>query len=41
MRKWAEMSIGQMIDVRPYAFDPNSQYIAKLTVDVDFLDKKK
>ncbi|XP_018495179.1 vesicle-fusing ATPase 1 [Galendromus occidentalis] len=40
MRKWAEMSIGQMIDVRPYAFDPNSQYIAKITVDIDFFDKK-
>ena len=41
MRKWAEMSIGQMIDVRPYTFDPNSQYIARLTVDIDFFDKKK
>ncbi|OQR70810.1 vesicle-fusing ATPase 1 isoform 2 [Tropilaelaps mercedesae] len=41
MRKWAELSIGQVIDVRPYTFDPNNQYIAKMSLDIDFLDKKQ
>ncbi|CAN8000784.1 unnamed protein product [Ixodes pacificus] len=40
MRKWAELSISQMVDVRPYVFDPNTQYIAKITLEVDFLEKK-
>lgn len=41
MRKWAELSIGQVIDVRPYTFDPSKQYIAKISLDIDFLDKKQ
>ncbi|XP_054717129.1 vesicle-fusing ATPase 1-like [Uloborus diversus] len=40
MRKWAELSIGQTLDVRPYTFDPNVQYIAKITLEVDFLERK-
>ncbi|XP_013783299.1 vesicle-fusing ATPase 2-like [Limulus polyphemus] len=40
LRKWAELSIGQKIDVRPYIFDPNNQYVAKIVLEVDFLEKK-
>ncbi|XP_035215516.1 vesicle-fusing ATPase 1-like [Stegodyphus dumicola] len=40
MRKWAELSLGQTLEVRPYTFDPNIQYIAKMTIEVDFLEKK-
>ncbi|XP_077502883.1 vesicle-fusing ATPase 2-like [Amblyomma americanum] len=40
MRKWAELSVSQMVDVRPYVFDPNTQYIAKITLEADFLEKK-
>ncbi|XP_064466217.1 vesicle-fusing ATPase 1-like isoform X2 [Ornithodoros turicata] len=40
MRKWAELSISQTVDVRPYVFDPNTQYIAKITLEADFLEKK-
>lgn len=40
MRKWAELSVSQMVDVRPYVFDPNTQYIAKVTLEADFLEKK-
>lgn len=40
MRKWAELSISQAVDVRPYTFDPNTQYIAKITLEADFLEKK-
>ncbi|KAF8773663.1 vesicle-fusing ATPase 1-like [Argiope bruennichi] len=40
MRKWAELSLNQSLEVRPYTFNPNIQYIAKIVLDVDFLDKK-
>lgn len=40
MRKWAELSLGQLIEVRPYTFDPNKQYVAKILLEVDFLEKK-
>ncbi|GBM26023.1 Vesicle-fusing ATPase 1 [Araneus ventricosus] len=40
MRKWAELSLNQTLEVRPYTFNPNIQYIAKIVLDVDFLDKK-
>ncbi|KFM67260.1 Vesicle-fusing ATPase 1, partial [Stegodyphus mimosarum] len=40
MRKWAELSLNQTLEVRPYTFDPNIQYIAKMTIEVDFLEKK-
>ncbi|GFT11779.1 vesicle-fusing ATPase 1, partial [Nephila pilipes] len=39
-RKWAELSLNQTLDVRPYTFNPNIQYIAKIVLEVDFLDKK-
>ncbi|XP_072031321.1 vesicle-fusing ATPase-like [Amphiura filiformis] len=39
-RKWAILSINQEIDVAPYRFDPNTQYIARITLEVDFLQKK-
>ncbi|KAG8197118.1 hypothetical protein JTE90_004376 [Oedothorax gibbosus] len=40
MRKWAELSLNQTLEVRPYVFNPNIQYIARITLEVDFLDKK-
>ncbi|XP_015906120.2 vesicle-fusing ATPase 1 [Parasteatoda tepidariorum] len=40
MRKWAELSLNQTLEVRPYTFNPNIQYIAKIILEVDFLDKK-
>ncbi|GFQ90623.1 vesicle-fusing ATPase 1 [Trichonephila clavata] len=40
MRKWAELSLNQTLEVRPYTFNPNIQYIAKVVLEVDFLDKK-
>ncbi|GFS65439.1 vesicle-fusing ATPase 1 [Trichonephila inaurata madagascariensis] len=40
MRKWAELSLNQTLEVRPYTFNPNIQYIAKIVLEVDFLDKK-
>ncbi|XP_023235064.1 vesicle-fusing ATPase-like [Centruroides sculpturatus] len=40
MRKWAELSINQTIEVRQYTFNPNNQYVAKIVLEVDFLEKK-
>lgn len=40
MRKWAELSLNQTLEVRPYTFNPNIQYVAKITLEVDFLEKK-
>lgn len=40
MRKWAELSINQTVEVRQYTFNPNTQYVAKIVLEVDFLEKK-
>lgn len=39
-RKWAVLSINQEIETAPYRFDPNSQYIACIKFEVDFLQKR-
>ncbi|RWS15681.1 vesicle-fusing ATPase 2-like protein [Dinothrombium tinctorium] len=39
MRKWAQLSINEIIEVRPYVFDPSRQYVAKIVLEVDFLQK--
>ncbi|EFX63976.1 hypothetical protein DAPPUDRAFT_118650 [Daphnia pulex] len=39
-RKWATLSFGQEIDVRPYQFDNNKQTLAKIILEVDFYHKK-
>ncbi|XP_013418783.1 vesicle-fusing ATPase [Lingula anatina] len=39
-RKWAMLSLNQEIGVMPYKFDPNTQYISSITLEVDFLQKK-
>ncbi|EFX83007.1 hypothetical protein DAPPUDRAFT_240520 [Daphnia pulex] len=40
-RKWATLSIGQDIDVRPFEFDTNEHTLAKMILEVDFHDKKR
>ncbi|XP_077997799.1 vesicle-fusing ATPase-like [Glandiceps talaboti] len=39
-RKWAVLSLNQDIEVTPYRFDPNTQYLGCITVEADFLQKK-
>ncbi|TDG97768.1 hypothetical protein EPR50_G00211360 [Perca flavescens] len=39
-RKWAGLSIGQEVQVRPYTFDKSKQCISTMTVEIDFLQKK-
>ncbi len=38
-RKWAQLSINEVIDVRLYTFNPNTQYVSKITLTVDFMQK--
>ncbi|XP_046439782.1 vesicle-fusing ATPase 1-like [Daphnia pulex] len=40
-RKWATLSIGQEIDVRPFKFDINTQTLATINLEVDLYDKKR
>lgn len=40
MRKWADLSLNQTLEVRPYMFNPNVQYVSKITLEVDFLERK-
>ncbi|EFX83078.1 hypothetical protein DAPPUDRAFT_240596 [Daphnia pulex] len=40
-RKWATLSIGQDIDVRPFKFDINKHTLATIILEVDFHDKKR
>ena len=37
-RKWAEIAINDTLEVRPFNFN-ETQYISKLTVEVDFMQK--
>ncbi|ESN92582.1 hypothetical protein HELRODRAFT_189514 [Helobdella robusta] len=39
-RKWAVLSLGQIVDVRPYFFDPNKDFISSMVLEVDFIAKK-
>ncbi|XP_006818011.1 vesicle-fusing ATPase-like, partial [Saccoglossus kowalevskii] len=39
-RKWAVLSLNQDIEVTPYRFDPNTQYLECITLEADFLQKK-
>ncbi|CAG2173960.1 unnamed protein product, partial [Oppiella nova] len=39
MRKWAELSINEVIDVRLYTFNPNTQFVSKITLSVDYMQK--
>nr|XP_050868928.1 vesicle-fusing ATPase 1-like [Vespula vulgaris] len=41
-RKWATLSLGQDIEVRPYYFDPtsSSECLCTIVLEVDFLQKK-
>ncbi|CAH1249305.1 vesicle-fusing ATPase-like [Branchiostoma lanceolatum] len=39
-RKWASLSLNQEVEVTPYRFDPNTQYLSSVTINVDFLQKK-
>ncbi|XP_054156141.1 vesicle-fusing ATPase 1-like [Oppia nitens] len=39
MRKWAQLSINDTVDVRLYNFNPNTQFISKITLVVDFMQK--
>jgi vesicle-fusing ATPase len=40
-RKWATLSLGQDIDVRPFEFDFNKETLATIILEVDFHDKKR
>jgi vesicle-fusing ATPase len=40
-RKWATLSIGEDIVVRPYQFDINKKTLAKIILEVDFYQKKR
>jgi len=40
-RKWAVLSLGQQVSVRPRVFDPKQDYLGAMIVEVDFLMKKK
>ena len=40
-RKWATLSLGQDIEVRPFQFDPIQHTLANVVLEVDFLQKKK
>uniref|UniRef100_T1IP97 Vesicle-fusing ATPase n=1 Tax=Strigamia maritima TaxID=126957 RepID=T1IP97_STRMM len=39
-RKWAALNLNQEIDVRPYTFNTNTQYLSSIVFEVDFLQKK-
>eukprot|EP00088_Acartia_fossae_P024631 TRINITY_DN25545_c0_g1_i2.p1 TRINITY_DN25545_c0_g1~~TRINITY_DN25545_c0_g1_i2.p1 ORF type:complete len:745 (-),score=173.11 TRINITY_DN25545_c0_g1_i2:453-2687(-) len=39
-RKWAMLSIGQEVAVKPYIFDKNRAYISQVTVEIDYFTKK-
>nr|CAH0108085.1 unnamed protein product [Daphnia galeata] len=39
-RKWATLSLGQDIEVRPFQFDTNQHTLANIVLEVDFLQKK-
>lgn len=39
-RKWAMLSLGQEIDVRPHPLNPNKDYISNMLLEVNFLSKK-
>lgn len=40
-RKWAVLSLGQQVNIRPHVFDPRQDCLAAMVVEVDFLMKKK
>ena len=40
-RKWATLSLGQDIDVRPFQFDANQHTLANIVLEADFLQKKR
>ncbi|XP_014665665.1 PREDICTED: vesicle-fusing ATPase 2-like [Priapulus caudatus] len=39
-RKWAVLSINQEIDVEPFRFEAQRQYLSSITIEADFLQKK-
>jgi len=39
-RKWAMLSVGQEVGVRPYTFDKSRAYITQVTLEVDYFTKK-
>ncbi|XP_071509886.1 vesicle-fusing ATPase-like [Diadema antillarum] len=39
-RKWARLSIDQIVRVSQYRFDPSCQFLSTITLEVDFLQKK-
>ena len=39
-RKWATLSLNQEIDVAPYRFTPEKNYLTRLVLEVDFYNKK-
>lgn len=39
-RKWAMLSLGQEIEVRPFQFNPNKDVLSNMIVELDFLAKK-
>ncbi|CAG2112972.1 unnamed protein product [Medioppia subpectinata] len=39
MRKWAQLSINEIVDVRLYTFNPNTQLVSKITLSVDYMQK--
>lgn len=39
-RKWAVLSLGQQVSVHPYQFNPKTDTLCAMVVEVDFLQKK-
>ncbi|VDP02204.1 unnamed protein product [Soboliphyme baturini] len=39
-RRWAQLSLDQDLEVRPYTFDPNTQYISVVSFETSFYNKK-
>ncbi|XP_074640083.1 vesicle-fusing ATPase-like isoform X2 [Tubulanus polymorphus] len=39
-RKWAGISLGQDVEVRPFEFNASTQSISNLVLEIDFLQKK-
>jgi len=39
-RKWAQISLDQEVEVTSFSFDPNSQYVGVMTLEIDFHVKK-
>ncbi|CDW51902.1 CDC48 N and AAA and CDC48 2 domain containing pro tein [Trichuris trichiura] len=39
-RRWAQLSLDQEIEVQPYAMDSKNQFIAGMTLETDFYQKK-